>query len=81
MKTVVLSNAASRQLEALPPETQDRIMDALYTYALTGRGDVKRLIGRVGYRLRAGPYRVVFTEDNITVLAVYIGRRQTTTYS
>jgi mRNA interferase RelE/StbE len=47
---------------------------------MTGRGDVKPLQGRDGYRLRIGSYRVVFDEDAITILAIYIGRRTTTTY-
>ncbi len=56
-------------------------MDALYGYATTGTGDVKSLSGRSGYRLRVGRYRVVFAEDEITILAVYIGKRETTTYN
>lgn len=49
-------------------------------YAMTGQGDVKALQGRDGFRLRIGSYRVVFDEDAITILAIYIGRRATTTY-
>lgn len=80
MKTVILSSAAAKQLDALPPAAQDQVVDALGAYALTGIGDVKRLSGRDGYRLRVGRYRVLFSEDRITVLAVYIGKRETTTY-
>jgi mRNA interferase RelE/StbE len=47
----------------------------------TGQGDVRALQGRDGFRLRIGPYRVIFDEDATTILAVYIGRRTTTTYS
>jgi mRNA interferase RelE/StbE len=53
----------------------------LIAYAVSGRGDVKRLSGRDGYRLRIGRYRVVFDEDRVTILAIYIGKRETTTYS
>jgi mRNA interferase RelE/StbE len=42
---------------------------------------VKRLSGRGGYRLRSGRYRIIFDEDSITILAIYIGKRETTTYS
>ncbi len=52
----------------------------LYRYATTGQGDVKALRGRDGYRLRIGSYRVIFDEDPATILAVYIGRRATTSY-
>jgi mRNA interferase RelE/StbE len=47
---------------------------------MTGQGDVKALQGRNGYRLRIGSYRVIFDEDAATILAIYIGRRATTTY-
>jgi len=47
---------------------------------VTGRGDVKALVGRDGFRLRIGAYRVLFDEDATTILAIYIGRRQTATY-
>jgi mRNA interferase RelE/StbE len=33
-----------------------------------------------GFRLRVGRYRVLFDEDAATILAIYIGRRATTTY-
>ncbi|MHB1101884.1 MAG: type II toxin-antitoxin system RelE family toxin [Devosia sp.] len=80
MKTVVLTAAAARQLDALPPQAQGQIIGALDTYAMTGVGDVKKLSGRDGYRLRVGRYRVLFDEDQVTVIAVYIGKRETTTY-
>lgn len=49
--------------------------------AVAGRGDVKALQGRKGYRLRVGAYRVIFDEDATTILAIHIGRRTTTTYT
>jgi mRNA interferase RelE/StbE len=53
---------------------------ALHDYATTGAGDVKKLSGRESYRLRVGRYRVVFDEDTVTVMAIYVGKRETTTY-
>jgi mRNA interferase RelE/StbE len=47
---------------------------------MTGQGDVKAFPGRDGMRLRIGGYRVIFDEDAVTILAIYIGRRTTTTY-
>ena len=52
----------------------------LIRYAVSGDGDVKQLSGREGYRLRIGRYRVLFDEDRLTILAVYVGKRETTTY-
>jgi mRNA interferase RelE/StbE len=80
MKTVIFSDRAAKQLDALPIAAQEQVIGALDGYAMSGVGDVKKLAGRDGYRLRAGSYRVIFAEDQITVVAVYVGRRNTTTY-
>lgn len=80
MKTIILTPSAARDLDALPAAARDQITDALNRYAVTGLGDVKRLSGRNEYRLRIGRYRVLFEEDQITILAIYIGKRETTTY-
>jgi len=80
MKTIILSAAAARDLDALPEDARSSVSDSLIDYALTGRGDVKKLAGREGYRMRIGRYRVLFDEDRATILAVYIGKRETTTY-
>ena len=80
MKTIVFTSAAARQLDALADEIREQVLGDLSRYAVTGQGDVKRLNGRNGYRLRSGRYRVLFDEDQTTVLAVYVGKRETTTY-
>ena len=80
MKTVAFTAAAAKDLDALPASARDRITEALCTYALAGRGDVKALKGQPGYRMRIGDYRVIFDEDQTTILAIQIGRRTTTTY-
>jgi mRNA interferase RelE/StbE len=78
VKTIILSVSAARDLDSLPADVREQ---GLNTYAISGRGDVKRLSGRDGYRLRIGRYRVIFDEDRTTILAIYIGKRETTTYS
>lgn len=80
MKTIALTANAAKQFDALPSNARVAIAAGLDLYALTGRGDVKRLQGRDGFRLRIGRYRVVFTEDMTTILAISIGKRETTTY-
>jgi mRNA interferase RelE/StbE len=80
MKTLVLTSSAAKDFDALPVETRIAVDQAMTAYAISGEGDVKALSGQPGYRLRVGQYRVIFKEDKITVLAIYIGRRQTTTY-
>ena len=80
MKTIILSKDAEKDLDALPQKARGAIEEALVSYALTGAGNVTRLVGRAGLRMRVGHYRVILTEDGSTVLAVYIGRRNETTY-
>ena len=80
MKTIILTSAAAKDLDALPRDARSSVEDGLARYAIDGHGDVKRLQGRDGYRLRIGAYRVIFDEDATTILAIYIGRRATTTY-
>lgn len=80
MKTVIYSRGAADQLDALPDAIRDQVTEAINRYAATGLGDVKKLSGRDGYRLRAGRYRVLFDEDAATVLAIRITKRETTTY-
>jgi len=80
MKQIVFTPTASRQLDALPAQPRSMINEALCEYAVSGRGDVKALQGREGYRLRVGHYRVIFGADETTILAITIARRTSTTY-
>jgi mRNA interferase RelE/StbE len=80
MKTIIFTAAASKHHDALPADAREELDVALDAYATDGRGDVKRLQGSPYYRLRVGRYRVVFDEDQTTILAIYIGKRETTTY-
>ena len=80
VKTIILTPSAARDIDALPRDARAQVAAGLHRYAMTGQGDVKALRGRGGYRLRIGAYRVIFDEDATTILAIYIGRRATTTY-
>lgn len=80
MNTFVFTDQAAKDLDALPGDDRDIVIAGLTGYAVAGRGDVKALAGRDGYRLRIGSYRVIFDEDAATILAIYVGRRQTATY-
>ena len=80
VKTIILTLSAAKDLDALPRDAREQVEVALHRYAMTGQGDVKALQGRPGWRLRVGGYRVIFEEDASTILAIYIGRRATTTY-
>ena len=76
MKAVVFTTAASRQWIKLTATTRGRIMPKLETYASVGTGDVKRLKGQAGCRLRIGDYRVIFFEDAKTIMVAAVGHRR-----
>jgi mRNA interferase RelE/StbE len=80
MKPVILTLAAAKDLDALPRDAREQVEAGINRYAMSGIGDVKALQGRAGYRLRIGSYRVIFDEDAVSILAIYIGRRTTTSY-
>lgn len=80
MKTIILTAAAAKDLDSLPAKAREQVSDAIIKYAISGEGNVKALKNRPGYRLRTGDYRVIFDEDQHTILAIYIGKRETTTY-
>jgi mRNA interferase RelE/StbE len=80
VKTIILTLSAAKDLDTLARDARAQVEAGLHRYAMTGRGDVKALQGRDGYRLRIGGYRVIFDEDATTILAIYIGRRATTAY-
>jgi mRNA interferase RelE/StbE len=81
MKTIVFTHKAAKELDALPADARHSITEALSAYAVDGCGDVKTLAGREGCRLRVGDYRVIFDDNGATILAIYVGRRGTTTYA
>jgi len=81
VKTIVLTLSAAKDLDGLHREAREQVEAGLHRYAMSGQGDVKALKGRAGFRLRIGSYRVIFDEDATTILAIYIGRRTTTTYN
>jgi mRNA interferase RelE/StbE len=66
------SRNAVKDLRRLDKLTTRRIVEAVDTFAATGRGDVKKLTNEGGeYRLRVGDWRVRFTVDHeVKVLSV-----------
>ena len=72
MKAVSFIPAATRLWLKLSADIRKRIDVKVTIYATNGSGDVKRLKGANGCRLRIGDWRVIFIEDAklITVIAV-----------
>lgn len=76
MKPVVFTPVAARQWVKLTPTVRRRIDARLVEFAASGRGDVKRLVGRAGVRLRVGDWRVIFHEQDGAVIVVAVGHRR-----
>ncbi len=54
------SKQAEKFLKKRDPATRNRILKAIHSLPA---GDVKKLQGRSGYRLRVGDYRIIFDKD------------------
>lgn len=80
MKTIILTHKAAKDLDRLTPQARFTLLQALNEYAVSGKGDIKKLSGRNGFRLRVGRWRALFDDDGVTILAIYFGKRETTTY-
>ena len=75
MGQVLFSASAARQWLKLPRQIRDRIDKKLDAFAATGHGDVKKLKGQPGARLRVGG-RVIFYEEGETIVVVAVGHRR-----
>jgi mRNA interferase RelE/StbE len=76
VKTITWTLAARRELRKLPPDVRADIEAKIERFASTGAGNVKRLTGRPGTRLRAGDWRVIFVETATTVEVRAVGNRR-----
>ena len=74
MKAVSFTPAATRQWLKLLPDIRKRI-DATVC-ATNGSGDVKRLRGAPGCRLRIGDWRVIFIEVARSITVIAVGNRK-----
>jgi mRNA interferase RelE/StbE len=76
MKPIVFTATSARQWAKLSSDVRRRIDARLTDFAATGHGDVKRLKGRDGARLRIGDWRVIFYEDQGTIVVSAVGHRR-----
>ena len=76
MKPIVFTAASTRQWAKLSSDVRRRIDARLTEFAATGHGDVRRLKGRDGSRLRVGDWRVIFYEDQGTIVVAAVGHRR-----
>ncbi|MEE9453997.1 MAG: type II toxin-antitoxin system RelE/ParE family toxin [Paracoccaceae bacterium] len=71
---VIITNTAAKDLRKMPKRDAAAILVKLDIYATKGVGDVTKLQGRDGYRLRHGKYRAIF-EINGDVIVLIIAHR------
>ncbi len=76
MAAIRFTVSATRQWLKLAPEVRRRIDLRLTEFAETGHGDVKRLKGRDGARLRVGDWRVIFYEEAGDLVVAAVGHRR-----
>lgn len=76
MKPIAFTPAGARQWAKLASQVRHRIDARLTEFALTGKGNVKRLKGRQGSRLRIGDWRVIFYEESGSIIVVGVGHRR-----
>jgi mRNA interferase RelE/StbE len=76
MKLVKFTASATMQWLKLAPNIRQRINGRLEQFANTGHGDVKRLKGRSGARLRVDHWRVIFYEEHGTIIVTDVGHRR-----
>jgi mRNA interferase RelE/StbE len=76
MRPIAFTATSARLWTKLSPDVRRRIDKRLTEFATTGHGDVKRLKGRDGARLRVGDWRVIFYEDQGTIMVTAVGHRR-----
>lgn len=76
MKPIEFTPASVRQWVKLTAQVRRRIDARLTEFAMSGKGNVKRLKGRQGSRLRIGDWRVIFYEERGSIVIVAVGHRR-----
>lgn len=76
MKEIRYTKAALKSMSRLPLDARRIIAAKLARYAETGAGDVTKLVGDGGARLRTGDYRAVFDETDTVVEVIAVGHRR-----
>ena len=73
---IAFTTGATRQWLSLAVDVRRRLDAKLLAFAQRGQGDVKRLKGRAGARLRAGDWRIIFYVEGNTVIVTAVGHRR-----
>ncbi len=76
---ITISRMAQKQLDKLPDNIADRLIDAIYALAENPRPvGYKKLKGRNGCRIRVGDYRIIYEIfDNLLLITIIaLGHRK-----
>ena len=76
MKRITFTPRATTQWLKLSQDVRHRVNARLLHFAETGQGDIKRLKGRSGARLRVGDWRVIFFEERNVIVVTDVGHRR-----
>ena len=76
VKAVVYTRSAVKALAKLPANRRERLIAKLKRDAETGEGDIKRLVGEDGARMRVGDDRIIFEESATAITVVALGHRR-----
>ena len=68
--------AALRELKKLPKKTSERILAKTEAMRDDLKGDVKRLHGDPGFRLRVGDFRVLFDLEGTAIVVHNVRHRR-----
>ena len=73
MFQIIYSNKALKFLKKQDKATQERLVSAIGKLPL--EGDIRKLQGIDGYRLRVGTFRILFDVNGIVINIIKIGNR------
>ncbi|QEH41120.1 type II toxin-antitoxin system RelE/ParE family toxin [Chitinophaga sp. XS-30] len=79
MYQVIFEKSAQKKLYKLPAAIRDRIIAKVKALVTDPRPPgCKKLMGREGYRIRVGDYRVIYLieDEKLIVLVVDVGNRK-----
>jgi mRNA interferase RelE/StbE len=77
--TITISRLAQKQLDKLPDNIADRLIDAITELKYNARPvGYKKLKGRNGYRIRSGDYRIIYEifDDVLLINVIALGHRK-----
>ncbi len=76
---VTILRRAQRELGRLPSPTFERVCDAMRALSTEPRpSGCRKLVGRDGWRIRVGDYRVIYEIDDAahSILILHVGHRR-----